>query len=164
MDYNWLLKIDWQLIISVITLFIVILTFIITYFRGSYSVKLSIKEIRLPIIEEIPFIPLKLRVHFNNKGRMPIIGRAYNVEFDGIELVKLQVKWMIIHPNDIKLQPGKQTPISFSYVIEDKKITDINYWKKICSGKKIRFIFVEDNSGKPFKSKKVKFDNLLKEK
>ncbi len=161
-----LLKIDWRLIISVITLFIVILTFIITYFRGRYSVKLSIKKLRLPEpneFKDINEILLKLIVHFNNKGLMLITVRDYDVEFDDVELVKSYNKWLIVRPEDIKLQPKQREVISFVFKIKGKKITDKNEWKKIGSGKKIRFRFKEDNSGKKFKSKKVKFEDILED-
>ena len=56
--------------------------------------------------------------------------------------------------------------MSFCYTIKDHTINkkDKKEWKKIGFGKKIRFIFEEDNSGKQFKSKKVKFEDKLKEK
>jgi len=162
---------DWQFIPIVIGIIGILISSIGIWFAYQkykeikVSLKLFIKELKLyDKGSSSRGIALQVIVHFNNKGQRLIKGRSYYVEFDGVKLTIEPNGLPITKPEEIELRPKEQKDMSFYYVIKNHTIPykDKNEWKKIGSGKKIRFIFKEDNSGKSVKSKRVKFEDKFK--
>jgi len=164
MDYNWFLTIVLNIFLVIIALITLLLVYL-TYVRSKVSLKLFVKELKLyDKCSNSRGIALQVIVSFNNKGQVFIKGRSYYVALNGVKLVIEPNGLPITKAEEIELRPKEQKDMSFYYVIKDHTIPykDKNEWKKIGSGKKIRFIFEENNSGKKFKSKKVKFEDKFK--
>jgi len=154
---------NWQylttLIISIITLWFVLLT----YNRSRISAKLSIIELKFKNIPHDECV-LFLNLEIENKGKKffclrDIWGKLSN------EILRPK-EGITGLPERFKLQPKEKRIIDVNLRMERKfeniAVIGEKQWIKIGSGKKIRFIIIEDNSGKKFKSKKVKFEDIIK--
>ena len=61
--------------------------------------------------------------------------------------------------NNTEIKPNDELRISFGYNLPHYQ-DDMNEWKKTHSNKKFRFQFQDENTGKEFKSKRVKVKDI----